>query len=126
MCPDPEESPPVVRDGPKFEVVARSDHSSPSHISEQPDATALPSATDQSTQRTVDMNDHGVYLLGSGSAFGYHYSTDEIVDAFRAARLADGDFECDFEFAERVFRACDFDSHSIALPPADLFRTMKV
>ena len=63
-------------------------------------------------------------LLGTGAAFGHHYTTDEMIDAFRAQRIDEGDVECDLEFAERVFRACGYDAHSVTLAREDLFRRM--
>ena len=40
--------------------------------------------------------------------------------AFRKQREAAGDVE----FADRLFDACGFDSHSVAAAPEDLFRRM--
>ena len=63
------------------------------------------------------------YVLGTGSAFGQTYSTEQMLTAFAAQRARDGDTECDLAFAERVFKACGFDGHSCTLPLDEVFRT---
>ncbi|CAE8738202.1 unnamed protein product [Polarella glacialis] len=64
------------------------------------------------------------FILGTGAAFGNHYTTEEMKAAFRRQRLAAGDTECDLDFADRVLDACGFDMHSVALPLEDVFRCM--
>ncbi|CAE8661074.1 unnamed protein product [Polarella glacialis] len=64
------------------------------------------------------------FILGTGAAFGNHYTTEEMKAAFRRQRLAAGDTECDLDFADRVLDACGFDMHSVALPLEDVFRRM--
>jgi len=64
------------------------------------------------------------FVLGTGAAFGNHYTTEEMKAAFRKQRLAAGDVKCDFDFADRVLDACGFDMHSVALPLTDVFRPM--
>ena len=63
------------------------------------------------------------YVMGTGAAFGNHYSTEQMLAAFHAQRACAGDSEYDRDFADRVFNKCGFDAHSVALPPEDLFRT---
>merc|ERR1740139_667329 len=47
-----------------------------------------------------------------------------MLTAFHSQRAAVGDTQYDRAFADRVFRVCGFEAHSVALPSADLFRTL--
>jgi len=63
-------------------------------------------------------------ILGTGAAYGNHYSTEQMHKAFVEQRKAVGDTECDFDFAKRVFEACGYDAHSVTLPLKDVYRRM--
>lgn len=65
------------------------------------------------------------YVVGTGAAYGNHYTTDEMKEFFAAARAADGDTEFPVEFANKVLDACGFEYHSVCLPPEKVFRRMK-
>lgn len=52
------------------------------------------------------------------------YTTQEMMDAFHAQRAAVGDDAYDRDFADRVFRACGYDEHAVALPKERLFKYM--
>ena len=64
------------------------------------------------------------YVLGTGSAYGHHYTTEEMKVFFKKARAADGDVDFPGEFSDRVLDACGFDRHSVCLPPEKVFRRM--
>ena len=63
-------------------------------------------------------------ILATAAAYGNHYTTDEMIEAFHKQREATGDKTYDKPFVDKVLRACGFDMHSVALPKEDIFRTM--
>lgn len=65
------------------------------------------------------------YVVGTGAAYGNHYTTEEMKKFFRDARAADGDKDFPGEFSDKVLDACGFDRHSVCLPPDKVFRRMK-
>jgi predicted naringenin-chalcone synthase len=62
------------------------------------------------------------YVLGTGAAFGNHYTTEEMRDAFHKQRALEGDTDYEKEFADKVFSKLQYDAHSVQLPKEDLFR----
>ena len=62
-------------------------------------------------------------VLSTGTAYGSHYSTQEMLTALLDQRKREGDAGFDAEFATRVFTKCGFDKHSVALDLKDIFRT---
>ena len=60
-------------------------------------------------------------ILSTASAYGTHYSTEEMIQALIRNRKDDPTF--DEDFARKVFDKCGFKQHSVALTdPDDLFR----
>jgi len=64
------------------------------------------------------------YVVGTGAAYGNHYTTEQMKKFFREARAADGDTEFPGEFSDKVLDACGFQFHSVCLPPDKVFRRM--
>lgn len=64
------------------------------------------------------------YVVGTGAAFGNHYTTEQMKEFFKTQREAAGDTEFDVAFMSRVLDACGFEYHSVALPEKDVFRRM--
>lgn len=65
------------------------------------------------------------YVVGTGAAYGNHYTTDQMKKFFRASRAADGDTDFPGDFSDKVLDACGFESHSVCLPPDKVFKRMK-
>lgn len=65
------------------------------------------------------------FVVGTGAAYGNHYTTDEMKQFFREARAADGDVDFPGDFSDKVLDACGFAYHSVCLPPEKVFRRMK-
>jgi len=63
-------------------------------------------------------------IVGTGAAYGNHYTTEEMKTFFKSQRAIVGDVQFDGAFADRVLDACGFEGHSVCLPPGDVFRTM--
>lgn len=88
--------------------------------------TSLFSNLDQTLgpQKMLKQRQREALIVGTGSAFGNHYTTEQMKSFFMKQRLAAGDTECDFDFAFRVMDACGFDYHSVCLSEQDVFRRM--
>lgn len=63
-------------------------------------------------------------VLATGSAYGNHYTTEQMLECLIAQRKKEGDTDFDEAFAGRVLKACGYDFHSVALPIEDVFRRM--
>ena len=61
-------------------------------------------------------------ILSTGSAFGNHYTTEQIINALDKQQKLQGNDNFDLDFAIRVLHGCGFKQHSIALPLEDVFR----
>ena len=63
------------------------------------------------------------FIVSTGSAFGNHYTTEQMKTFFAQHRghLPSAQ-EWEVSFAHRLLDACSYDSHSICLPPEDVFR----
>jgi len=65
------------------------------------------------------------FVVGTGAAYGNHYTTEQMKTFFKNARAADGDVDFPVEFADKVLDACGFEFHSVCLPEDKVFRRMK-
>lgn len=66
----------------------------------------------------------GAFILGTGFASAKQkYTTEEMLEAFHHSQQEQkqGGGGVDRDFADRVFRGCGFDTHSVALPKDKLF-----
>jgi len=61
-------------------------------------------------------------VLSTGSAFGNHYTTEQMLAALLEKQAEAGNSEFDADFATRVFRACGYEGHSVMLELPDVFR----
>jgi predicted naringenin-chalcone synthase len=61
-------------------------------------------------------------VLGTGAAYGNHYTTEQMLEALIHQRKSAGDSKFDVDFARRVLNACGYDRHSVALDLSDVFR----
>ena len=61
-------------------------------------------------------------ILSTGSAYGNHYTTEQVLSALVKQQISQGNDNFDVDFATRVLKGCGFKQHSIALPLQDLFR----
>jgi len=71
-------------------------------------------------RKLLDPNNAAV--LSTGSAYGNHYTTEQMLECLLKQRKAVGDKNFDEAFAGRVLKACGYDTHSVALPIEDVFR----
>mmetsp|Transcript_7671 Transcript_7671/g.19108 ORF Transcript_7671/g.19108 Transcript_7671/m.19108 type:complete len:187 (+) Transcript_7671:255-815(+) len=65
--------------------------------------------------------DNAVLVLSTGSAYGNHYTTEQVLDALVHQQKIQGNFDFDADVASRVLKGCGFKFHSIALPLEDVF-----
>ena len=65
----------------------------------------------------------GVYILGTAAAYGNHYTTEEMLQAFHKQRKAVGDVNYEKDFVDKVFSRLQYDTHSVQSNKEDLFRT---
>ena len=68
------------------------------------------------------ISNRNAFILSTGSAYGNHYSTEQILDALLKQQKAQGNDNFDINFASRVLNGCNFRQHSICLPLEDVFR----
>lgn len=61
-------------------------------------------------------------VLSTGSAYGNHYTTEQVLDALVKQQQKQGNDSFDVDFASRVLKGCGFKYHSISLPLEDVFR----
>ena len=78
----------------------------------------------QKQSRRVREETPEAFVVGTGSAFGHHFSTKVLKECFRKQRIAAGDTVCDLGFADRVFDKCASSHHSICFEEKDIFRRM--
>jgi len=65
------------------------------------------------------------FVVGTGAAYGNHYTTEQMKAFFKKSRELDGDVDFPVEFANKVLDACGFEQHSVCLPEEKVFRRMK-
>ena len=73
-----------------------------------------------SNNNTVLPNPKAAYIYSTGTSFGNHYTTDQVLQALTQKQKNNKSF--DIGFASRVLAKCGFDTHSFALPLSDVFR----
>lgn len=84
----------------------------------------LVSLRSPTTEKAVIPKYSSPLVLGTGSAFGNTFTTEQMLLAFHEQRRRVGDYEYDKVFADTVFSRCGFQGHSVGLPLKNLFRTM--
>ena len=84
--------------------------------------TSLNKSNQSGSVSTSTKMSNNALILSTGSAYGNHYTTEEVLDALVKQQKLQGNEDFDVDFASRVLKGCGFKYHSITLPPEDLFR----
>lgn len=87
----------------------------------QPGAT-MTQLPDTPVEPQYSTGKNAVLVLSTGSAYGNHYTTEQVLNALIHQQKIQGNNDFDIDFASRVLKGCGFKFHSIMLPLEDVFR----